>query len=62
MTEDEKYGGKNYKPKANANKGERKQEAWTEVMIPFLSCTDVGYEYFSDKLWHTFLHMCNISI
>ena len=32
ISEDQKYGGKDYKPKANANKGERKQEAWTEVI------------------------------
>jgi len=30
ITEDEKYGGKNYQPKANANKGLKKQNAWIE--------------------------------
>ncbi|XP_064603534.1 cell growth-regulating nucleolar protein-like [Liolophura sinensis] len=30
ISEEEKYSGKNYKPKANANKGEAKQEAWLE--------------------------------
>lgn len=30
ITEDEKYGGKNYKPKPGANKGELKQELWTQ--------------------------------
>ena len=31
ISEEEKYSGKNFKPKANANKGEAKQEAWIEV-------------------------------
>ena len=31
ISEEEKYSGKDYKPKANANKGEVKQEAWTRV-------------------------------
>jgi len=30
ITEDEKYGGKNYQAKANANKGLKKQNAWIE--------------------------------
>jgi len=30
ITEDEKYGGKNYQPKANAMKGQKKQNAWIE--------------------------------
>lgn len=30
ITEEEKYSGKNYKPKANANKGEAKQEMWLQ--------------------------------
>ncbi|XP_064630679.1 cell growth-regulating nucleolar protein-like [Lineus longissimus] len=30
ITEDEKYGGKNYKPKPGANKGEIKQELWIQ--------------------------------
>ncbi|KAL5021048.1 hypothetical protein ScPMuIL_000203 [Solemya velum] len=29
ITEEEKYSGKNYKPKPNANKGQVKQELWT---------------------------------
>jgi len=33
ISEEEKYSGKNYKPKPNANKGEIKQELWTEVFI-----------------------------
>ena len=33
ISEDEKYGGKDYKPKPNANKGERKQEEWTDVSV-----------------------------
>lgn len=28
ITEAERYSGKDYKPKANQNKGQRKQEAW----------------------------------
>lgn len=28
ISEEEKFGGKNYKPKPNANKGEQKQELW----------------------------------
>jgi len=31
ISEEEKYSGKNYKPKPNANKGEMKQELWTQV-------------------------------
>ena len=31
ISEEEKYSGKNFQPKANANKGEKKQEAWVEV-------------------------------
>jgi len=30
ITENEKYGGKNYVPKPGANKGEQKQEAWCQ--------------------------------
>lgn len=30
ITEDEKFGGKAYKPKPNANKGEQKQELWVQ--------------------------------
>lgn len=30
ISEEEKYSGKNYKPKPNANKGEVKQELWTQ--------------------------------
>lgn len=30
ITEDERYGGKNWKPKESANKGEKKQTAWIE--------------------------------
>jgi len=33
ISEEEKYSGKNYKPKPNANKGEIKQELWTQVFI-----------------------------
>merc|ERR1711973_376844 len=32
ITEDEKYGGKNYQPKSNANKGLKKQNAWIETL------------------------------
>ena len=31
ITEEEKYEGKNFKPKPNANKGEQKQELWIQV-------------------------------
>ena len=31
ITEEEKYSGKNYKPKPGANKGEVKQELWMSV-------------------------------
>jgi len=31
ITEEEKYSGKNFKPKPGANKGEVKQELWTQV-------------------------------
>jgi len=30
ISEEEKYSGKNFKPKPNANKGEQKQELWTQ--------------------------------
>ncbi|XP_058464222.1 cell growth-regulating nucleolar protein [Malaya genurostris] len=32
ITEEEKYSGKDYVPKANANKGAKKQEAWLETI------------------------------
>ncbi|XP_052100948.1 cell growth-regulating nucleolar protein-like [Mytilus californianus] len=39
ISEEEKYSGKNYKPKANANKGEVKQEQWLEkVQIAIDKC------------------------
>lgn len=31
ISEEEKYSGKNYVPKAGANKGEQKQNQWVEV-------------------------------
>ncbi|CAG0924838.1 unnamed protein product [Notodromas monacha] len=37
ITENEKYGGKNYQAKPSANKGEKKQEAWTEHVQSVLS-------------------------
>jgi len=33
ISEEEKYSGKNYKPKPNANKGEQKQEQWINVSM-----------------------------
>jgi len=33
ISEEEKYSGKNYKPKPNANKGEIKQESWMQVIM-----------------------------
>ena len=57
ISEDEKYGGKDYKPKPNANKGERKQEEWTEV------CTK-NYTIYPDILKHrkgiNYLRLCVI--
>ncbi|XP_063433467.1 cell growth-regulating nucleolar protein-like [Mytilus trossulus] len=39
ISEEEKYSGKNYKPKANANKGEVKQEQWLEkVQVAIDKC------------------------
>jgi len=31
ISEEEKYSGKNYKPRPGGNKGEIKQELWTQV-------------------------------
>ena len=31
ISEEEKYSGKNFVPKANANKGEVKQQQWFQV-------------------------------
>lgn len=31
VTEAERYSGKDYKPKPNQNKGQRKQEAWVSM-------------------------------
>ena len=43
ISEDQKYSGKNWEPKANANKGEQKQEAWTEVGMktPDFQCISI---------------------
>jgi len=38
ISEEEKYSGKNYKPKPNANKGEAKQELWTQVFVNVIIC------------------------
>ena len=32
ITEEEKYSGKNYVAKPNANKGEKKQDQWLQVL------------------------------
>lgn len=37
ITEAERYGGKNYVPKAGANKGERKQQEWLNVVNNLLN-------------------------
>ncbi|KAL0267817.1 UNVERIFIED_CONTAM: hypothetical protein PYX00_009970 [Menopon gallinae] len=37
VTEDERYSAKGYVPKASANKGERKQKAWSECVEGLLS-------------------------
>lgn len=36
-SEAERYGGKNYVPKANANKGEKKQKLWIDVVNNLLN-------------------------
>ncbi|XP_014611267.1 PREDICTED: uncharacterized protein C16C10.8 [Polistes canadensis] len=36
ITEAERYGGKNYVPKATANKGERKQQEWLKIVNSLL--------------------------
>lgn len=37
MTENERYGGKDYVAKPSANKGERKQQAWLTIVQNVLS-------------------------
>ena len=37
VTELQRYSGKDYVPKANVNKGQKKQEAWV-IKIIFLRC------------------------
>lgn len=37
ITEDEKFGGKSYKPNPNANKGEQKQELWVKQVQDAIS-------------------------
>jgi len=44
ISEEEKYSGKNYKPKPNANKGEIKQELWTQVFNCILFCITIKVE------------------
>lgn len=39
VTEAERYGGKDYVPKANVNKGERKQQEWINVVNNLLNGT-----------------------
>jgi len=39
ISEEQKYSGKNYKPKQNANKGEVKQELWTQVFVCYVNFT-----------------------
>lgn len=42
ISEAEKYSGKDYVPKASLNKGQRKQEAWTDVIEKVLSRSDLS--------------------
>uniref|UniRef100_A0A2L2XZW8 Cell growth-regulating nucleolar protein n=1 Tax=Parasteatoda tepidariorum TaxID=114398 RepID=A0A2L2XZW8_PARTP len=42
VTEDEKYGGKNYTPKPSANKGEVKQEKWIEYIKNTIATKDLS--------------------
>lgn len=44
VSEEEKYSGKNYKPKPNANKGEAKQESWMQVIM-FAFCIRLSIIY-----------------
>lgn len=43
ISEAEKYSGKDYVPKASLNKGQRKQEAWTDVIEKVLSRSDLSH-------------------
>lgn len=43
ISEAEKYSGKDYVPKASQNKGQRKQEAWTEMIEKVLSRKDLSH-------------------
>lgn len=43
ISEAEKYSGKDYVPKASQNKGQRKQEAWTEVIEKVLTRSDLSH-------------------
>jgi len=47
ISEEEKYSGKNYKPKPNANKGEIKQELWTQVFSSLWLEEYIFYVYIS---------------
>lgn len=42
LTEAERYGGKDYVAKPNANKGERKQQEWICVVNNLLNGTDLS--------------------
>lgn len=41
ISEEEKYSGKNYVPKAGANKGEQKQNQWVEVCVSIYAIISV---------------------
>ena len=41
ITEDERYGGKNYQAKPSSNKGEKKQQAWLNIVQNVLSNSKV---------------------
>ncbi|XP_013773189.1 cell growth-regulating nucleolar protein-like [Limulus polyphemus] len=42
ITEDQKYGGKDYKPKPNAYKGEAKQDMWIQHIQQTIATTNVS--------------------
>ncbi|XP_076345850.1 cell growth-regulating nucleolar protein isoform X2 [Tachypleus tridentatus] len=43
ISEDQKYGGKDYKPKPNANKGEAKQDMWIQHIQQTIATTNVPH-------------------
>jgi cell growth-regulating nucleolar protein len=43
ITELERYSGKDFVPKANQNKGQKKQEAWVIFKVEKLGCFDCNF-------------------